>query len=211
MSGAIVDDRKFKGRPSYLCRLEMMSVAAGEKFFANRATEAIGVDWRFYFPEGDDMVAKPVSEVARVAAVSATVSASKSLDLQRRIEALQHLKSAMWANASVKDFVLEAIVNGCLAFCDWKDLNPFGFPDWPAKAREVQFFKEGKVRVTPEIGPTLFIPTAWRFPNVDSLIVYEFEGIFYVVGIQITLQTPEEHKKSLQFLEERKFLSYLPK
>ena len=57
--------------------------------FKNQIFFSKQVDWRYFYPEGEDMVAKPVSELARVAVIGATVAASMKLAADKRNMYLQ--------------------------------------------------------------------------------------------------------------------------
>jgi len=187
-------------------KVEMMTKAVGSTTsFRNGLQGALGVDWRFFYPEGHDMVAVAVSELIRVAAVSAVVDFASKLDLEKQKKYFKSLSSAMGLNASVKGFVLEAVVNGCLSFCKWDDptqpFNGFGFPGWPSQAGKVDYFGiNGYVCKGDDFDATLLIPTVWRYPLVDSVIVYQHNNHCYVVGIQITTRTPVQHAHSIAFV-----------
>jgi len=183
------------------------------------------VDWRFFYPEGQGMVAKPVSEVARAAVVAQTIAASDSLSIDKKKRLLSQLSGALNVNPSVRGFILEAIVNGCLTFCSWRSFNvfvrsvpagqvppPHVFQGWPEKANgNVHYFDKGGFKCQgAQFSPTLLIPTVWNNRKVDAVIVYQHNGHAYVIGIQVTIQTPAEHGHSMTFvsdgLEHMKFV-----
>jgi len=121
----------------------------------------------------------------------------------------------------VTGFVLEGIVNGCLKFCECSEakFNVFvktgdqaasPLPGWPSRLKKIQYFEE-KFQFEGS-QPTLLLPFSWRHPLVDSVIVYQHSGCCYVVGIQITLETPKKHEKSLRFVEEgANHLKFVPR
>ena len=77
----------------------MSRAISGQYGFRNQGeSNAKYVDWRFYFPEGRDMVAKPVSALAHQATVAFTVEGAGVLQLQDRIQKLQDLSSAFDIN-----------------------------------------------------------------------------------------------------------------
>ena len=150
----------------------------------NQSKMAQLVDWRFYFPEGRNMVAKPVSALAHQATVAFTVEAAGALQLQDRIQKLRDLSSAFDINPSVRGFVLAGVVNGCLKFCEWSEakFNVFvktgdqdtasPLPDWPSRRKKIQYFDE-KFQFEGS-HPTLLLPFSWRHPLVDSVMVPAF-------------------------------------
>ena len=117
----------------------MANAASCQYSFRNGATEALGVVWRFYYPDGPNMIAKPVSEVVRVATISATVAASSRLTADKQKKVLKKLANAIGINPSDTGFVIEAIVNGCLQFCEWGGLNAFEWNGWPERAGLVAY------------------------------------------------------------------------
>ena len=187
----------------------MANAASCQYSFRNGATEALGVVWRFYYPDGPNMIAKPVSEVVRVATISATVAASSRLTADKQKKVLKKLANAIGINPSDTGFVIEAIVNGCLQFCEWGGLNAFEWNGWPERAGlVVRFSGDGHQLPDTAFPPTLLIPNDWKFPNIDSVIVYQHAGVAYIVGIQITTQTPKDQIQSLESVQDA--LCYTP-
>ena len=120
---------------------------------------------------------------------------------------LQALSPAMNVNPSVKGFIVETIINECLKVCDWSPLFDAlgkGFPRHPSFPSNVHDFKSfgtaGYNQQGPGFEPLLLIPSVWRNPLVDAVIVYQHNNHCYVVGIQITTRTPVQHAHSLAFV-----------
>ena len=159
-------------------KVEIMSLAVScSHSFKNQPKMAQFVDWRFYYPYGEKMVAKPVSALAHQATVAFTVEGAGTLQLQDRIRKLQDLSSAFDINPSVTGFVLEGIVNGCLKFCEWSEakFNVFvktgkqetasPLPGWPSRPKNIQYFEknfqfEGS---QPTLAPFFMAPPSGRF------------------------------------------------
>jgi len=209
IANKINSDFFMDGKAEYLdTKVKIIALAAKcDQGFKNQIFLSKQLDWRYFYPEGSEMVAKPVSELARVAAISATVAASMKLTMDVRKTYLHALSAAMNVNPSVKGFIVETIINECLKVCDWSPLFDAlggGFPRHPSFPSNVHDFKSfgtaGYNRQGPGFEPLLLIPSVWRNPLVDAVIVYQHNNHCYVVGIQITTRTPVQHAHSLAFV-----------
>ena len=211
-------------KSAFTLKVLNMSRAISCKYgFKEESSNAKFVDWRYYYPLGNNMIATPVSDLAHMTTVVFTVEAAKNIDLNERIEKLQELSSAFNRNPSVTGFVLKGIVNGCLKFSEWpkdkfnvfvetRDGSAKPLDGWPTRPKRVEYFEE-KFQFDGS-QPTLLLPYSWRHPDVDYVIVYQAkisgEMHCFVVGIQITTKSPREHQKCLNFVEKVKYKKFVP-
>jgi len=194
--------------------VEWMSAAAsGNHSFRNQGPDVRRgggglteyVDWDFFYPEGETMIAKPISVLALHCCVNAIVRATGEIKAEERKERMSDLARAYSVdNPSGNEFIVEGLINSCLAVCNLTRMNVFGFPGWPTKLEEqnCQIFpgRQGHQLWGEGYPASLLVPKMRNFPRVDSVLVYQFQGICYIVGIQTTLQSPNDHAHSLNFL-----------
>ena len=123
-------------------KVEAMSLAASGNFqFRGLRQYPREVDWRYYYPVGNSMVAKSISVLANRACIAATVEAARVLDMDKRKKILNEISGAFkFENPSVTGFIMEGIIIACLKVCNWSHFPHLGFPGWPAKSSNIFMF-----------------------------------------------------------------------
>ena len=127
------------------------------------------------------MMAKPISALALNCCVNATVRATREIKAEDRKKRMSSLARAYDIdNPSLNGFIVEGLINGCLAVCDLTRMNVFGFPSWPTK------LEEQNSRIFPGLQghklwgegypASLLVPKMRNFPRVDSVLVISFRA-----------------------------------
>jgi len=204
-------------------KISAMSLAAsGVCGFRNTAPMPRDVDWRFYYPVGEAMVAVPVSVLANRTVIAALTEKAQDFTRDERKKLLKEISGSFnLRNPSVTGFIVEGIIIACLKTCGWGSFNKFDFPSWPSNVKAaVNFDGDGHLLPGSDFDATLLIPNKWNFPLVDAVMVYQTKTKgngnvdvihCYVVGIQITIAKPTEHAHSYEFVTDAaRHLQFVP-